>query len=130
MTADNEHKIETYKSMIGVATEALKALQLLNGGAVIALLTYLAHVQVSPCLVGRTACPLAFFISGLFLGTLAFFSTYFTQFALYNESLQGQGLLGWSHMCWFWVTFVLALLSLIAFASGAFASVSVLTKPC
>lgn len=125
MTVDNEHRIVTYKSMIGVATGALKALQLLNGGAVVALLTYLGHVQVSPCLVGRTACPLAFFIGGLFLGTLAFFSTYFTQFALYNESMQRQGLLGWPHMRWFWVTFILALLSLIAFAS-----VSVLTKPC
>jgi len=45
MTFDEEHALETYKSLIGFGTEGLKAMQLLNGGAIVALLAYLGQVK-------------------------------------------------------------------------------------
>jgi hypothetical protein len=43
MTFDEEHALETYKSLIGFGTQALRGLQLLNGGAVVAILTYMGQ---------------------------------------------------------------------------------------
>jgi hypothetical protein len=126
----NEHTIETYKSMIGISAEALKTLQVLNGGAIVALLAYLGQVPAKPCQVARIAFPLALFVVDLLCGTFGFLFSYFTQFALYNESLGRSGLFGSSHQRWLWATVVVALLSLAGFAWGAFASVSVLTVAC
>ena len=126
----NEHTSETYKSMIGISVEGLKALQLLNGGAIVALLAYLGQVPAAPCQVGSIAFPLAMFVGGLVCGTFGFFSSYFTQFALFNESLNRSGMFGWPHTRWLWTTVVIALLSLGGFAGGALTSVSVLTTAC
>ena len=43
MSFNDEHAIETYKSLISISTEALKAFQWLNGGAVVALLAYIGQ---------------------------------------------------------------------------------------
>jgi len=89
LTFDDERALETYRSMISVGTEALKALQLLNGGAVIALLTYLGHTSARLCLAPRAQCPVAWFVIGLLSGTAAFLTTYFTQLLLYGEFVRG-----------------------------------------
>jgi hypothetical protein len=124
---NEEHALETYKSMISVGTEALKALQLLNGGAIIALLTYLGHASARLCLAPRATCPVTWFITGLLAGTAAFVTTYFTQLALYNESVLRAKK---RHPILLWLTVVLALLSLLAFGVGAFTSIAALSKPC
>ena len=38
MSAMNEHQLETYKSLIAIATEAFKFSALINGGAAVAIL--------------------------------------------------------------------------------------------
>jgi len=127
LTFDDERALETYRSMISVGTEALKALQLLNGGAVIALLTYLGHTSARLCLAPRAQCPVAWFVIGLLSGTAAFLTTYFTQLLLYGEFVRGDKT---RHPVLLWLTVALALVSLAAFAGGAFASIAALSKPC
>ena len=38
---NNEHAVETYRSLVQIVSEGLKILLLLNGGDVIAILAYL-----------------------------------------------------------------------------------------
>jgi hypothetical protein len=44
MAIEDEHAIETFKSLILVSLQGLKLLALFNGGAAVALLAYLGNV--------------------------------------------------------------------------------------
>jgi hypothetical protein len=119
------HRLETYKSLVAISIEAFKALQLVNGAAIVVLLGYLGQVSGRAALAGRMLCPLVMFILGLTLGTIAFATSYLTQFALFNESVPGYR--GRPHTWWLWWTFGIALSSLVTFAVGAVKAVLVLS---
>jgi hypothetical protein len=127
-TFDDQHALETYKSLIAISTEAFKALQLLNGGAVVALLTYLGHLDTSSKVADSVALPVGLFVAGLVARTLAFASAYFTQLALFNESVENTDYWAPSHPSMLWVTLGIAILSLLAFGWGSFAAIAVLTQ--
>lgn len=69
MSFDEEHAIETYKSLISISTEALKAFQWLNGGSVVALLAYIGQ---RPDLAATAECALILFVVGLISASAAF----------------------------------------------------------
>ena len=110
MKVDEEHALETYKSLIIIGTEAFKALQYLNGGAIVALLAYLGPLQNACNSAIELKPSLVLFIVGLTVATLAFAPAYFTQYALFNETQDRKG----SHQRWQWVTVFVSLLSLLA----------------
>ena len=128
MDFNDEHAIETYKSLISISVEGLKALQLVNGGAVVALLAYLGQVSNRAELASNVKCPLAFFVLGLVTSTAAFFGSYQTQLALYNESIRKDEYKGPKHQVWLRVALILALVSLVSFALGSFATVNALAR--
>lgn len=99
MTFNEEHAQETYKSLIGFGTEALKTMQLLNGGAIVALLAYLGQVKPDATVAKNIGCPLMFFILGLSISTFAFLLAYLNQFSLFNELLNPY-YQGKRHMFW------------------------------
>ncbi len=78
MGFDEDQALETYKSMISVGTEALKALLLINGGAIVALLAYLGQASGRLQLAALAAKPLTLFLGGLVAAALAFLGTYVT----------------------------------------------------
>lgn len=125
MTFEQDQAIETYKSMITIGTEALKALQLVNGGAIVALLAYLGQ-DSNPQIARGVVLPMSFFVGGLLLGTTAFLWTYLTQFALLNEFFETNAPKLPSHTTWLKLTIGFALLSIICFAIGAFTAVGAL----
>jgi len=127
MAFSEDHALETYKSLIAISVEGIKALQLLNGGAIVALLAYLGQVTARADLAVRVRLPLSLFVLGLTLGTLAFATSYLTQLALFNESVQGAAYRGWRHTRWLWWTFGIAVCSLAAFGVGSFTGVSALS---
>ena len=129
MAFNEDQALETYKSMITIGTEALKALQLINGGAIVALLAYLGQVPERSHLAPFAAKPLFLFLGGLVAATLAFLGTYFTQLTLLNEFFKGGAFRGPKHMTWLYLTVVVAVASLVLFALGSFASVSALSQP-
>jgi len=129
MGFDEDQALETYKSMISVGTEALKALQLINGGAIVALLAYIGQSSERPQLAALATKPLSLFLGGLVAATLAFLGTYLTQFTLLNEFFKGPSLRGPKHMTWLLTTIVITLASLVLFACGAFAAVAALGHP-
>lgn len=126
MTFNEEHKTETYKSLISLGSQALKTLQLLNGGGIIALLAYLGQVSDRPEVAHRVSGALLSFVLGLVVGTLAYLTTYLTQFALYQEAIHKLLFLGRKHTLWLWTTVVLALASLALFGWGALSGVKAL----
>ena len=129
MGFDEDQALETYKSMISVGTEALKALQLVNGGAIVALLAYLGQASGRPQLAALVTKPLSLFLAGLVAATLAFLGTYLTQFTLLNEFFKGRSFRGPKHMTWLLSTISVALVSLVLFALGSFAAVAALSHP-
>jgi hypothetical protein len=114
------HAIETYKSLISISTEAFKALQLLNGGAVLAVLTYLGQrAPTDTELLLRATLPMRLFVAGLITGTLVYGTSYLTQLALHQKK-------GGTSNCWLYLSFILCFGSVILFAFGAFACLDAL----
>ena len=123
MNDNDDHTQETYKSMISISVEGMKALMLLNGGAIVALLGFLGQLANRGQQAPKAVCSLAIFVVGLVFSCICFFTSYYTQFTLFNEAKgtkQAQ-----SHMIWFSATFIFAILSISAFAIGAFLSLKV-----
>jgi hypothetical protein len=125
MTFEEEHAIETFKSLITISVEGQKILLLINGGAVVALLAFLGQSTLGPGLAPKFWLPMAFFVGGVWLCALAFVGSYFTQFALFNECFPKRVYRGPNHMTCFKATVALALCSVALFGLGAFFSVSV-----
>ncbi len=129
MSFHDEHKIETYKSLISISTEGFKALQYLNGGAVFAVLTYLGSLK-SPNVeaLSYAKCPLTFFILGLVCATCVYLTSYATQFALYNENVNQSSYVGAKHQVWLGISYALCIFSLILFSLGTMTALEALTR--
>lgn len=88
--ASNWHPQETYKGMIAISIEVAKMLALLNGGASLAVLTYVGSFvsrgQVVPN-ASEIKSALCYYIFGLMLIGAATILGYVTQFLLYNETI-------------------------------------------
>ena len=121
---NHQHAVETFKSLISISVEGLKALILLNGGAVIAILAYLGQLHSQHGQVVWARRPVAWFVTGLISAGLCFMGSYFTQLALYQESIHGKKK---THDRWLWVTFAFAFASIGAFAVGSFTAVAALS---
>lgn len=108
--------------MVGLATEGLKALLLVNGGAVVALLTFIGNSKAVAPSARLFVWPAAAFLLGLTLCVAAFCSAYATQYHLYNEQFPDRNFPPRSHMRYFKWTATLVGLSLVAFCAGAVTS--------
>jgi len=122
-----EHALETYRSLIAISLAGLKTLMLINGGAVVALLTYLGQSPQGPGLAPRVLWALGSFVAGVVFSVCAFFCSYQTQFALFNETVSPATKSGLSHMTWQRITIAFISLSCGAFIIGAFSSVWLLS---
>lgn len=118
------HPQETYKSLISIAIEALKALALVNGGAAVAILAYLGNVasRASAMRLPNMIWPLACFAGGLFLTLVAFIGAYLTQLQLYQEDLARDfpksPPIKEHHRIYLWITIPTGLLAAVAFGIG------------
>jgi hypothetical protein len=124
-----EHALETYRSLIAISLAGLKTLMLINGGAVVALLAYLGQSPQGPSLAPHVWWSLGAFVGGVVFCVLAFFGSYQTQFALFNETVSPATKSGFSHMAWQRTTIAFILLSCVAFGVGAFSTVWMLSHP-
>jgi len=118
--AEDWHLQETYKGLITLSIEALKMLALVNGGAAVALLTYLGAIAARQ--PPTTAMPsirpaLLSFSGGLLAVVLAFIVAYVTQGQLFREERLGGSKSG-NHVYGVIVGVTLAVLSASAFGAG------------
>ena len=118
----DEHSIETYKSLVQISIAGLKLLALFNGGAAVALLAYLGNIAGKGVAAPDVRFPMGCYLLGLVLCGLAFLSGYLTQLRLYNESIGGGGSGVLRHEVWLYLAIVLAFLSLAAFAVGSYSA--------
>lgn len=118
MSLSEDHAIETYKSMIEIGRDGLRALQWVNGGAVVALLAYLGQVDNRAVAAAALSPALACFVVGLIVATLTVLTVYLTQYSLWNEAMGRTGIRWTTHGAWLLLSLCLALGSLISFGSG------------
>jgi hypothetical protein len=81
------HIAETFKGLINLGIETLKALLLINGGAAVAILAYLGSLASRPSIahLPDVKNALICFAVGVFATALAFITAYFMQLTLYYE---------------------------------------------
>lgn len=77
--------LEHLKTMVSLANEGLKALVLINGGAVVALLTFLGNAKFGGSGAARFAGPMALFALGVVAALVGYIMAYRTQYVLHNE---------------------------------------------
>lgn len=83
MTQENWHDQSTYESLITYGYNAIKYVLLINGGAILAILTFIgSHTERSSDL--KFVIPL--FILGVVSGGVAVVCAYFTQLYLFNKN--------------------------------------------
>lgn len=112
-------KVETFRSVVDTAKSALATIILINGGATVALLTFIGNLakagaampHTPKALLVSTGC----FAAGVLLGALATGGLYMTQ-SSFNEEFPSRG---WKFRS---TTIFLALLALCAFAAGVIAA--------
>ena len=81
--AQTKYNLEFFKSVIDSGREALNALVLINGGAVVALLSFISITLskgLSFELGSNLKCSILYFGIGVLMGALGFGGRYFTQF--------------------------------------------------
>lgn len=122
----SEHAIETYKGLIQISLAAFQALLLINGGALVALLGYLANAKAAP--VPTLASAAGFFVIGLAAATFAVLIAYLTQLRLFIESREGlYGNRTTERHTWpLWLAVLLVFVSASSFGWGAWSAVAAL----
>jgi hypothetical protein len=127
------HLTETYKSLITLTVEALKMLALINGGAAIAILTYVGNLALHQPTTGHLPdikFSLWWYSGGVAAATFAFICSYVTQLRLFIEERDRRGGQPRHTLHWIGPTFgvLLALGSLAAFVIGSLsAATAILT---
>jgi hypothetical protein len=120
--SENQHFIETYKSLITLSIEGFKFCALANGGAAVAILSFLGSVSSKGNAVPDMRLSMGAFLAGLVACGLAMLFAYLTQLRLLNESANrttGR----FTHIWPLYASMFFVALSLIFFAFGSWRAV-------
>lgn len=117
---ESEVSIKLMEAAIEAGKEAIKAAVLINGGAAVALLSFIASDKVAIIDGQKLGCSVALFAGGVLLGAVAFSSRYLSQF-FYNAKCNKTGNL-FNFGSW-----LLVFLSYVAFGGGIYVTVNALT---
>jgi hypothetical protein len=123
---NDQHWIETYKSLIALSIEGFKFSALANGGAAVALLAYLGNVAGKGSHIPDMRCAMAAFLGGLAICGFAMLCAYITQLKLLNERHEDErkgGRHSFSHSLLLWLTMILYACSLISFGLGSWQAI-------
>lgn len=117
MRDSNWHQEETYKSLMLYGNNALEFVLLINGGAVIALLTFLGNLLKTDTVAIHMGWPMGCFLIGIIVGGLANLTAYYTQLMLFNESVGNTD--HTIHTKWLYITLALVILGILLFGAGS-----------
>ncbi len=127
---NDSQQTETYKSLVTISVEALKTLVLVNGGAAVAVLTYLGNLAAktnTPSGLPSVRGALLAYCGGLALALVAFVLSYLTQLRLLNEHFHPEKKQRHGYLLWAGIT--VAVLSASAFFVGCLFAAAALTNP-
>lgn len=128
--ADEEldHFGQSYKELLELGRTTLKAMFALNGGSILAVLTYLGNMKLPPG--ANLFWPICFFVIGLALAPASMIVAYLMQLRLLEElrcEIAGRAYRNvHQKLLWLAVSFVVG--SLIFFCIGAVSTAHQLTK--
>ena len=128
MTFQEQRAVEIIKSLVEISNSGIKTLALLNGGGVIAVLTYLGRSNAPRELATLyVVLSISAFVLGLVFCAFAYFTSHGTQLALYNEAIQNlinpvHNLIE-HHRTWLVWARLLCVLSILMFLVGSAAAV-------
>lgn len=111
---DKEHNIATYESLISISTEGYKFLGLINGGALIAMLTFVGNLMSKGVKLDSYHLPFYYFSFGLIACGFAMLFGYLTQFLVFNNKKEKVS---------FAISILFYILSLMLFFVGCFKSI-------
>ena len=114
-------RLETYKSLVTHSAEGFKFLSLANGGAAVALLTYLGNFGNKAIKAPNMSEPMCLFLMGLAFAGAGWFFAYMTQFRLYQADLAKSD--DKRHIFWWWIAAIAYAVSLALFAFGCWRAV-------
>ena len=117
MSENDWHSQETYKSLMLFGNNAVKFVLLVNGGAIIALLTFLGNFLKNNQVTVDMAWPMGCFLLGIVVGGFANITAYLTQLALYNEGIGNE--LDRNHTTWLNWSLVLVCIGILLFGVGS-----------
>ncbi len=117
----NDQWLETYKSLVSLATEGFKFSTLINGGAAVAILAYLGNLSEKDKPIPDMRWAMGCFLIGLGFCGLSILFSYFTQLKRLNDIAFGRNPSSskWRLFCAI-ITFEL---SIIAFIAGSLVAV-------
>lgn len=112
------HREETYKSLVTISNNGIKFVLIINGGAIIALLTFLGNLLNK---YGTIDMSFSFilYVAGIVLAGIAQVTAYITQLKLFNE-YDGSS----KHTPWLYLTMILLVLGIASFAIGSLCALS------
>lgn len=110
------HRVETYKSVLTIGLEVLRALILINGGAAAGMVATLDKLR-TVITANALQCAMLYFVVGLIAAVAAGCAGYFTQYALHETNMQRDTAL--SVRVLRNTAVGLALVSLVCFSAGA-----------
>lgn len=118
---ETQHQIETYRSLMTYGAMGLRYVLVVNGAAVLSVLTFLGHfVSADTGSLPDLRGPLALFVSGVVFGGTAVATAYMTQLSLFNETVNGEfSDSSDPHRFWMILTIVLLVFGILASAAGA-----------
>ena len=83
----NWHTEETYKSMIQISMLIMRFILIANGGAAIALLTFIGNSTTNSSSLAGFRLSMFFFLFGVFMGGVMTLFSYVTQLTLFRENM-------------------------------------------
>jgi hypothetical protein len=127
------HIQETYKGLITLSVELLKISALINGGAVIAILTFCGNLasKGQSSLLGNFKPAILWYCAGLVATVIAFNVAYWTQLRLYNEEKNRHESKPFKevHPLLIGVGICLSLFAVVAFGMGSLTAADVIQLP-
>lgn len=122
-SVNEQHWLETYKSLITLSIEGFKFSALTNGGAAVALLAYLGNVTGKCFHAPDMRISMAAFLIGLTSCGAAMVFSYLTQLRILEEGRQDQTSAIVRHTWFLWAAMVCFFASLCAFGVGSWQAV-------
>lgn len=116
------HIQATFKSLDEFGRSAIRFVLLSNGGALIAILSFFGSIydQLNSIPTYHKLIPAIIFISGVFLGGLAFAGAYMTQLTLYDETIEDRSFDRCvNHMFYLWCSVAFVITGILCFLFGA-----------
>lgn len=125
MDYNDQHSIETYKSLIAISQFGLRFVLLINGGAAVAVLAFIGDLASSVGMLPDVGKALTWYVLGMALGGIALVTSYLTQLVLFNEAKsEPSPRFLKRHQPWLTLSLVLVVLSVVAFVFGSFEAVA------